>query len=249
MGEINIYFVGICTHMQDVTSELPGFKRRVVLVNGRVPREINSHPIPPHIPTLRIATPDLMVAGSPPVGRDSAILDWELNGCHVDVANVTGDLTYDPSFECCIPHLKRLTPNLPKPSVPVVIGGESQKASCYFEMTAGVLSAGLIAQGAVVSMLKVETTDEAPILRVRGFRKDTPQEFQLRSGAQVALVNAGIDGDDDPNDFLLHYETAEYIPPDAAIPTSPAACCKPLAPSYIIGSQGLGLGCSNSAFP
>ena len=253
MGEITIYFVGICTFMQDVEGALPGFSRRVVLVNARVPRVINGYAIPPHIPSLRIAANDLVVDGEPPRTRTATILEWELHGCRLEVADAIRKLEHDASFECCIPHLKKLTPDLGPPSAAMVIAAEPQRASCYFELTAGTLSAGLIANGAAVTALNVRTSTESPVLRLRRFHTGEPQEFQLRSGAEVAIMNVGAEGEksDGDSDFLLHYEVAEHIPPDAVIPQSPAPCCSKLQQSYIIPNGGLGIGpgCSNSNFP
>ncbi len=253
MGEITVYFVGICTFMQDVEGRAPGFSRRVVLVNARVPQVINETTIPPHIPTLRIAAGDLEVSGVSPTTTGSCVLEWELHGCKIDIANAIGNLTHDESFECCVPHLTALTPDLGGPSPAVVLGAEAEQASCYFDVTAGELSAGLVAEGASVSVLKVRTAGDSPVLRVQRFRTEDPQEFRLRSGSQIAIMNVGREGiaGDDTTDFLLHYNVAESIPDNAAVPTVPPTCCRPLVPSYIFsGLQlGVGPGCSNASFP
>ncbi|MBV9494469.1 MAG: hypothetical protein JOZ54_09500 [Acidobacteria bacterium] len=251
MGEISIYFVGICTFMQDFEDHVPGVRRRVVLVNARRPQVINKTMIPPHIPTLRIAASDLEVNGVPATSSNGCVLQWELHGCKIEIADAVGELQHDKSFECCIPHLKVLTPNAEGIAKSVVLGAESAEASCYFDLTAGELSAGIYANGAAVAVLKVQTQNDSPVLRVKPFRTDDAQEFRLRAGAQIAIMNTG-DADalgDDPNDFLLHYKVVENIPQDANIPSGPAPCCGSLPKSYILPSIGLGPGCSNANFP
>lgn len=252
MGTITIYFIGICTHMREVVSALPGLRHRTVLVNGRVPREINGNPVPSHVPRLCIAPSDLMVNG---VGaKDTCpegLLEWDLRGARVEIANAVGEeVHYEDSYDCCIPHLAVLTPDLPPPSKEVVLAGDPDKASCYFDASSGVFSAGYVANGAATAVLKVETRD-MPIVRVHKFGGADTDEFRLRDGAEIALTNVGAElGEDDSNDFLLHYETAQSIPANAGIPMNIAPCCKKLAPSYVINPKlSVGPGCSNSDFP
>lgn len=252
MGEISVYFVGICTFMQDIEEKIPGARRRVVLVNARVPAVINETVIPPHIPTLRIAAGDLEVNGVPATTENGCVLQWELHGCKIEIVDAVGELEHDESFECCVPHLKVLTPGADGISTPVVLGAESAETSCYFDLTAGQLSAGLVAEGAAVSVLKTQTASENPVLRIQRFRSDDVQEFRLRSGAQVALMNVGLEGmaGDDPTDFLLHYKVVENVPGDAAVPTQSAPCCRPLPKNYIVPLRlGISPGCSNASFP
>ena len=253
MGEITVYFVGICTFMQDIEARLPGVRRRVVLVNAREPEVINNTVIPPHIPTLRIAAGDLEVNGVPATSANDCVLEWQLHGCKIEIVAPLGELHHDETFECCIPHLKVLTPDADGISTSVVLSAEPEVTSCYFDLSAGQLSAGLVAQGAAVSMLKARTLGDSPMLRIQQFRTDNVQEFRLRSGAQIALMNTGLEGiaGDDTTDFLLHYKVVENVPNNAAFPTTPATCCQPLPPSYIIrkGQLGLGPGCSNASFP
>lgn len=252
MGEISVYFVGICTFMQDIEKEISGVRRRVVLVNARAPEVINQTTIPPHIPTLRIAASDLEVNGVPATTENGCVLQWELHGCKIEIADALGDLKHDETFECCIPQLKILTPSADGISVPVVLAAEPERSSCYFDLTAGQLSAGLLAGGAAVAVLKARTVSDTPILRIQKFRTEDVQEFRLRSGAQIALMNVGLEGmaGDDPADFLLHYKVLENVPDNAAIPTASAPCCQPLPPSYIVSPQlGLSPGCSNASFP
>ncbi len=250
MGTITIYFVGICTHMRFIDSDLPGLQRRVVLVNGRIPKEINGARIPSHNPMLRIAASDLVLNGEPGKSQADSVIEWDLRGTHVEIANGIGDLKYDATFDCCIPHLAVLTPDLPPPSADVVLAANSAKASCYFDVTHGLFRAGYIANGASTAVLTVTTMEEEPILRIRKFRGPNSQDFHLRSGAEIALTNVGTETGDDDNDFLLHYETAEYVPVNAKVPTHIPPCCQKLAPPTVIpGSMSVGPGCSNADFP
>src|SRR6185369_14103709 len=175
---------------------------------------------------------------------------WELDGATIEIANAAGELRYDKSFECCVPHLKVLTPNLPPPSFRVVMEAKPEHASAYFDLTAGVLTAGTTKKGAAVSIRTVTTSDESPVLRMRGFGAGEQQDFHLRDGATIVISNVGeeeVDGDDD---FLLHYETAEFVPLDAKVPAEAAACCEPVElPKLAHGAQNVGPGCSNSNFP
>jgi hypothetical protein len=252
MGEISVYFVGICTFMQDIHEQIPGVRRRVVLVNARRPEVINGTTIPPHIPTLRIAAGDLEVNGIPATTENGCVLQWELHGCKIEIVDAVGELQHDETFECCVPHLKVLTPAADGVSTSVVLAAESAKTSCYFDLTAGQLSAGLVAEGAAVSVLKAQTASETPVLRIQRFRTEDVQEFRLRSGAQIALMNVGLEGTtgDDTTDFLLHYKVVETVPADAAVPTTAAPCCRPLPKNYIVPLRlGISPGCSNASFP
>ena len=252
MGEITVFFVGICTHMQwpEKFGADPGFSHRVVLVNGSEPRLINDRPIPSHRATLSIAADDLVIGRTPSNAGDDQILEWNLDGTTIDIANATGSLTYDASYECCIPHLKVLTPDLPPPSAQVVTDAQPLEASCYFDVTAGVMRAGLVAGGAAVSVLTVTTTDELPIVRVRGFEGEASQKIPLRNGARIALSNVAAGHSDEDDDFLLHYRTAESIPKNAKVPREAARCCNALPQERIIDPKlNVGPGCSNSNFP
>jgi|GEM_PF-3052641 len=255
MGEITVYFVGICTHMQwpedGLFGEVPGFRHRVVLVNGKAPHDILGMPIPRHLPTLRVATEDIIGVTSRGVPAPAEVTEWQLDGTQIEVVNGVGELVYDKSFECCVPHLKKLTPNLPPPSFHVVVQAEPEKASAYFEVKSGVMRAGLVSHGAAVSVLTIPTSEDVTKLRLTGFRGGETQDVLLRSGAQIAVSNVADSELDEDNDFLLHYETAEYIPSDAKVPTESAACCNPLdAPRQILGPHlNVGPGCSNSNFP
>ena len=139
MGEITVYFIGICTFMQDIEEKLPGVRRRVVLVNAREPEVINNTVIPPHIPTLRIAASDLEVNGVPATTANGCVLEWELHGCKIEIVEPLGDLQHDETFECCIPHLKALTPDANGVSTSVVLAAEPEVTSCYFDLSAGQL--------------------------------------------------------------------------------------------------------------
>jgi hypothetical protein len=252
MGEITVYFIGICTHMQwpEELGGRPRFLHRVVLVNGVEPRLINERPIPGHHATLRIAADDLVVARTHAQASEDEIITWKLSGTTIEIANATGKLSYDASYECCIPHLKALTPDLPPPSTSVVVDAQPHEASCYFEVNAGLMRAGLVASGAAVAVLTVTTKDDFPILRLSGFSGGEPQDIVLRSGARIAVSNVAQTHYDEDNDFLLHYKTAEYIPANARVPIEAARCCTPLPQERVIDPQmDVGPGCSNSNFP
>jgi hypothetical protein len=249
MGIVNVYFQGICTHMQwpeaAERGEVPGFRHRVVLVNGRKPREINQKPIGPHVAMLSIAARDL--AG----GAGTAALDHPLDGRRVTIVNATGPaLTYDPSYECCIPHLSALANQPVSPSVPVVVGADAQHASCYFDVEHGLMRAGTIPGQAVATQL-IAPTDGDPRLRIEYFRSHEWLELTLRDGAQVVVSNAGIDeASDDQYDFLLHYLTAEQLPANPGVPTSTTHCRSTIdLPPNVGPKQNIGPGCSNSNFP
>jgi len=249
MATIKIYFIGICTHIRVSEALTPGLQHRVVLVNGREPRRINGSLIEPHVPILRVRPSDLMVNGQPAKTELPCILEWDLRGTRVDVVNAIGGLQYDATYDCCIPHLLKLTPDLPPPSKEVILGADPTKAACYFDVSSGVFGAGYVAQGAATAVLTVTTTDEVPILRIRRFHEETEQEFHLADGAEIALCNVGLENVEDDNDFLLHYETAESIPPNAGVPSEVAPCCRKLTSHIIPGGLAVGPQCSNSDFP
>jgi hypothetical protein len=254
MGTISIFFVGICTHMHqpEILGGLPGVRHRVVLVNGKVPRKINGAPIPPHRPSLRIAVKDILGTLPPGVPVEDGIAEWELEGTRFSIVGAVGALTYEESYRVGIPHLRLLTKDLPPPDPQVVIDADPSRASCYFDVDAGVFSAGIVGAGAATALLTIDTQDGDPSLRVHHFGKEMPDEYRLRSGAEIAVTNTGLDerGGDDPNDFLLHYETAmPPVPANAGIPTGVAPDARRLR-SYVIRTHlDVGPGCSNSNFP
>lgn len=226
---------------------------RVVLVNGTEGSTIQPD-IQSHVPTLRIAAHDILnmdFLNWP--GTGGPILEWQLNGARMRLANGTSPLLRDPSVETCMPSLRRLTSQISPPSKEAVEDEDPRRALCIFDVTHGTLSAAAHREGGpVYGMLRTET-DGPPRLSIRQFGSAVPQEIVLRDGAEITIANLGAtEQHDGSNDFYLHYELAAAKPDNPGIPRDLAPGCvdnKAPRPTWPPGFTSVDVGCSNSAYP
>jgi len=239
MGNLTVYFAGVCTHLREFTSRET--EHRVVLINAREGKEINGRKIVGHEATLRYLDPQGTPQHEP------------LNGVRITIKNPshTG-IVYDKSFFTCIPRLTTHAPKVMSLSLDVAKGHDPNLVAAYFDIPAGRLIAGADSNDASVAVLNI-ATDGDPILSIEHFPTHPAgprtTELLLPPNAHIQLENVGpgrAQGDG-PHDFLLNLLVAQVIPPDATWPTTRADCKLDVALPF--PSNTVDPGCSNSNYP
>ena len=254
--KLNVFFVGLCTHVW--WDEPPRtFSKRVVLHNAISGDVIKGKNIKSHIPTLRIAAADIEEMHSLNLPGTDGILEWKLNGGRVSIANpIDGEAVPDSTFSTCIPHLRDLMPDVGPPSEAAVDSHDPSIISCIFELTAGRLYGCTNKPGAALGLFVAETKD-LPILRFTSFEngESRTSTITLRAGAKITLSNLGACAEyDDSFDFYLHYKLAAVMPErDFVVPgrdrIKDCAVFNEDVPTWPPGFGSVGPGCSNSAYP
>ena len=228
MGNLSVFFVGVCAHLWEFTSRET--EHRVVVINAAQDQEINGRQIRAHHAWLRLSVTERR----------------PLPGVRITVLNPADpDVTYDQSFFTCIPRVTTFAPNLPPLSRDVIGGRDPELASAYFD-AAGRFFGRVDKNGASFALLEV-VTDGDPVLRIEDFRGGRIEDLPLEDGARIQIENLGPGtvGDRD-HDFLLNFKIAQSIPSDAGWPTSPASCPPTETP---FEHETVGPGCSNSNYP
>lgn len=249
MGDVTVYFGGICTHIR--TPNTPqGVAHRVVLVNGVVNTTINEHAIASHVAAVEFSADDLLSASNIrlPEPIDGKI-SWQVGGARLTIANASPvGLSYSSNWSTCIPSLTQLTPNAGSLSAQVVDASDQLLASCYFDVNDGVFNAGTDNSRAAIAVLQCAVDGDDPVISAESFVWGSGS-FTLRSGAAVHVTNFGSGpGKDSAYDFLLHYRVLQSIPPDARVPLGTGGC-PPLNVQLVPKPLDVGPGCSNSAYP
>ena len=247
MGDLTIYFGGICTHV--VAPYTPeGVAHRVVLVNGVMQTMINGYLIASHVATLDFSADDLLSSTLRMPEPISGRISWQVGGVHLTVANASGPLSYSPNWSTCIPSLTHLTPNAGALSTQVVDAEDQLLASCYFDVNNGTFDAGVDSSQSAIAVLRCTVDDDSPVVSAESFVWGNGT-FTLRSGAAVHVTNLGSGATaDGPNDFLLHYRVLESIPADARVPYTTGGCSR-LSVEVVTKNVDAGPGCSNSNYP
>jgi hypothetical protein len=254
--KLNVYFVGLCTHVWWDEPPLT-FTKRVVLHNATAGDVIKGKIIKSHIPTLRIAAADIEEMDSLHLPGTDGILEWKLNGGRVHIANpIDGEVVPDPTFSTCIPHLRDLMDDVGPPSEAAVDGNDPSIISCIFELSAGRLYGCTNKPGAALGLFVAETNGP-PVLRFTSFEtgESRTSTITLRAGARVTFSNLGACAEyDDSFDFYLHYKLAADMPVRDLILPGPdrikgCAVVNEDVPTWPPGFKSVGPGCSNSAYP
>lgn len=234
MGEITVYFVGICTHLREVVDGVP---HRVVLVHEEQDVSINGYRIRSHKPYFGLERGEV-VSGELPREPRRVVLSIE---------NGAGDPpSYDDDYDCAIFSLQRLVDRVLPLNRGVAIQ-RAKPASVYFDVANGDFTAGLIPGGATAAKLTVETAGN-PVISIAPMDGGNPSLVELTSGSVLIIQNdAGALSAHHDADFLLHYHIVESIPPDARFPEKPPNC--PGLEVFPIPVNELGAGCSNSNYP
>lgn len=254
MADISIDFLGICTHIWNMSAAngAPAF-RRTVCVAARtttmLPYQGVLVPIAPHIPQFIVAAADI-IGDVPPFfpAPVNGIYSWNLDGVTFDVLNGIGSLSKSSDWPE-MANLGTLTPGIGPINPAVVEQENSALSSMHFNSPAGLFVATRTDKNAVVSTLTVSSADELFGIRITPYGSQ-PATLILNSGAAITIVN-DADGDDTDYDFLLHYECVTPFPVTAAIPPPNGfpdlALAKPTytwPPIFTVGP-----GCSNSTYP
>src|ERR1700756_2816276 len=94
MGDVTIYFVGICTHITE-GADVP---HRVVLLHEEKSVKIHGITIESHMPRIELRPRDV-ISGALPKRQVRRILRNP---------NAVGDIEYDEHYQCAIPSLEEL---------------------------------------------------------------------------------------------------------------------------------------------
>jgi hypothetical protein len=239
MGDITIYFNGICTQVSAIPADFGvAARHRVVLVHAEDGRVIGGKPIPPHIPTLTIPFDQVV---DPPydfasMARGDGSLVWQLDGTRLRIGNpAPGDVAYLNTY-WQVPRLREHNPDLSPLKREVVAG---TNAAAHFDVNAGNFTSEMIHHGAWRSVLNVETDGDDAQLVITPIGGGTDQTIRIRSGAAITVANTGNKKlKESEYDFFLHYLVLDSIPPRPFYP-----------PPAGTGDDMLGPGCSNSNYP
>jgi hypothetical protein len=271
MNEAVVCFIGICTHVTSVPMTPPpdavghdplpsGRYHRTVLVDGRLGLRVSGKGLAPHDAILAI--PSQFVAGDPgeikgltPIPNPDGYV-WRMEGVSMYIRGAETTLAYDPSFDN-IPSLTDKADVLSLQLDPrVVLDGRS---AARFDIFGGTLEA-FQEKEAVIAALTVKTVQPEPELVVTRMWDEHPSVIKLKAGSfgtepappHVFVLNTGQREEDDPIDFLMHYDVTTFTPDAPTIlGRLKSLDAPPLTKRSIVHwiPQGLTVGCSNSVYP
>lgn len=243
MPTLTIQFQGICTQIK-LPRAVGTTLHRVVMVHAEDGRDLYGHAIPPHRTFLMVNAADILGAD---IGRLQSLRhmedgNWQLLGTRLAVQNTAPlGVTYEPSTYD-VPSLTLLAPEFGPLSQTVVYGTD---AAGHFDVSGGTFTAQTMAGGAFYTTLVVETAgDGNVVLELQDLVGGETGSVTLKSGSVIQVTNTGGRLTDTPWDFLLHYLTAQTLPPDPGVP---AAMIEPAVSATMW--EPLGPGCSNSNYP
>jgi hypothetical protein len=275
MSEVIITFVGICTHIQNITltpppdalspqDETPGDYSRAVLVNAALGSRIGEQGIPPHEAILHIPkqfveepAPDIMLAGLELVDPDA--MTWRLKGARMYVTNAEPGMSHTKSYRN-VPSLTARAERSLELDPRVVSEG---RAAAIFDIFAGHIDAyrDEDEDDAVHVKMQIDVAGAERELAVIRHWDGLQMRLRLKDGLvgedltppHVFVMNTGVDFDKEV-DFLLHYDVTTWSPP-ADTPPVPGSLhgirVASDAERALLGGipSGLSIGCSNSNYP
>jgi hypothetical protein len=247
MGHLDLHFHGICTHFLDMNEAGPPLHRVVLL-------ECDDR----HAPLLSVPrdttvtkTGDAACECIREVALDDEDRHFQLDGAHLKLVDAHGPLTRDGLWDCGVPRLTRMFPDLgpidpakAKQWPPILV-------AAWFDLEHGLLGPYVSQKEAVAVRAEVHfREDRARIAAECWHCPGVTWTFEVPNGAHVRVSNdCGVAGD--PTDFLLHYRIAKVTPLDP--PTlDRLPDCLPKPPNWADAPPGMGnasLGCSNSDYP
>lgn len=234
MGQLTIYFYGVCTHFNRAKS-VTALPHRVVLVEASKGARIHKKRIPPHEAVLcagRVREP--------------------LTGATVTVENVTSPLAYDSSYGNCIPSLSVLTPEPLAANLDVTMAEDRTRAAAHVDIHGGTFYGGTTrlpdgSPGAATAWVVMQTATDRPTLIIDPFGPEDGKRIELENDAKVLIAHVGVEGRDSEYDFLLHLKIAKKMPRTMRVPG--ASRCPPVDVPYCDDVTTVGPGCSNSNYP
>jgi len=278
MGEIRVFFWGVCTYMDRIQPSAPAsdaWGNRYVLVDASNPATIHNssglkgRSIAPHFAEMQIVEEDIVTISDttidgfslqpdvdklPPLKKPVVV--WSLNNVILSIANPA-----QPAVQAEVPPglhslSKFINGTMPPPSFPITLNTVPTLAACYFDFFTGSLECVAAEGGASIGMLTVKTIGD-PQIRVRSFNAQptTPAiAIHLQSESEVVVSNLPPSPvDDSDHDFLLHYLTASKFP-DVNLKKLPPpdSKCNPIKTYNLPRGHALGVlgsSCSNSTYP
>lgn len=228
MPKVEIYFVGVCTHLIDDDSH------RVALVKAWGGDDIDGHPIDAHEAWL--------VYGN---------TQWDrvpLGGVSIRLNAPETQPTYDDSFRRCI---ERARDYAEPEAVDEEALGRAERIAAVFKCSGRYFGGISSKHGASVAKLEVET-DDLPVLTITPLAGNTTQgkqiTIELPGDAIVQIQNLGRDRAlDQDTDFLLHYRIGTKLPEKPRWPDKPKSGCHVISIPYPYNWTGPG--CANSTYP
>lgn len=244
MSNLEITFIGICTHLWETQNAPPNpaYGTRIVMPNAVHPVLIGlinllygfDPPIMPHFATLAFPVDQFDFKEGPKEffpwnGSEGQVHFTFLDGVTVTVKNpAPTDLVKDAR---CIPGLGAFLPGV-APG-PAATSSDRTLAAGYFDFQNGtVLGTGELkgkampTRGDAGVILYKTPTNGAPQILITPFDTDiAPTTVHLKGDATVYIANIPIleltDCKDNDNDFILHYLVANQFPPPPWPPASP----------------------------
>ena len=269
MGQIQIFFGGICIYFEQYLPDANPAVHRMVLLNANVPEVTlrNGQPLPvsPHIARLSASTP-FTVSGNPsqmppplPLGNnDDSFLLNGVGAYRIVVSNPVETQGWT-NGACCLPHLQdTLSPgvSLGPPLSSVLNGGE---AACYVDFSYGNIVGNTVPSSLGLTGIAVATvqTNGNPILAIMSNNAGPfPALLTFNSAnAVISITNKGdLSGStsrDIKDDFYLNFKICETLPTQQEITIPTTVRCPllngPLPP--VFPHFEVGPGCSNTNFP
>lgn len=236
---IRVYFVGVCTHIKRDHKLTPWLDvpHRVVMIQAREGRkDIEGHPIPPHITTIEFDGQEI-----------------ELQSMTVSV--VTSDMRpphvrYDKDSYPHVPKLRDYAPEDLTPDPDVVQNRDASYADVYFDVDRGTFR-GCCAHKSAAVELTIEVDDPTPILRLTPWCDRLQRiDYPLTPDSIICVRHIAQAAEDEKEDekekdhFLLHSGIAgrlRYFPVPGHI------SCEGQIEHCLPNS--LGPGCSDSSYP
>jgi hypothetical protein len=248
MATINVTFIGICTYLmkrQNFAPDNPAWGTRIVVPNSTDPTRINQFygftgddAIAPHRAYWAIIPAD----GSEPLREPLA----------GDTMKVSSDETILNTLGVtCLPGLGSIIRGIGPGAA--ATSKNPDEASCYFDFTAGTLTATVLPGGA--GSIVYTTQSANPTVTITPFDGQNERTIQLPAGDKIDIViwNLPLSGrDDNDHDFLLSFLITNAWPQKFTLP-GPTECPPNLEGGRLMKAIGydrdIGMGCSNSNIP
>ncbi len=247
MGNLIIQFVGLCIHVdQSHFPDLPS-KHRVIFLANPTRLRIKDHDVNAHRPQLHFLTTmttiDLDCVRSP---EADGPFDLDRVALQLAEGNWKTPFNRDPTF-VSVPHLTELGAGEGNRNV---IMDVHEPVGAYFDIDAGVLSACLNNEGAVITTLQLETFGP-PILRLKCIDRDAATELKFpdEETVRLAITNLAVDGEDNDHDYLLNFRICKDMPAEPQSPGIPLGLPLCEGPSGHRIADDFSSACSNSNYP